>query len=181
MLYGKNLAKGDKNGSVADLQRRLNHQHFKCVGAADGHFGDRTKLAVVRFQDIYGLSQDGVVGPITMSKLQANNGQVSAHFNIFHDVLYSRGNGDLIFRGEVIHRLERLRAVFGRAVIVNSGYRDPRYNARVGGARRSQHMYGAAADIVVVGKRPTEVAAVARRVGFTFIATYSGFTHCDIR
>jgi hypothetical protein len=181
MLYSENLSKGDKNGSVADLQRRLNHQHFKVVGPDDGHFGEKTELAVVRFQDIFGLKQDGIVGPITQERLLFD-GQVSAHFNIFHDVLYSRGNGDLIFRGEVIHRLERLRAVCGgRPIIVNSAYRDPIYNRAVNGAKKSQHMLGAAADIVIVGISPTRVAAKAREVGFTFTLVYSTFTHVDIR
>src|SRR5690242_701046 len=38
--------------------------------------------------------------------------------------------------------LEPLRAEFG-PVHVNSGHRDRAYNARVGGAPRSQHVYGA--------------------------------------
>lgn len=37
----------------------------------------------------------------------------------------------------------------GRPVAVNSGYRSPALNAAVGGAPRSRHMYGEAADITV--------------------------------
>ncbi|MGH9397363.1 MAG: D-Ala-D-Ala carboxypeptidase family metallohydrolase, partial [Terriglobia bacterium] len=33
------------------------------------------------------------------------------------------------------------------AMIVNSGYREPAYNAGIGGARSSQHVFGTAADI----------------------------------
>jgi len=181
MLYTKSLAKGDKGPSVADLQRRINHHHFKVVGPDDGHFGENTKIAVVRFQDAFGLAQDGVVGPKTQNKLMVG-GQVSAHFNIFHDVLYSRGNGDLILRGELIHRLEVVRSILGnKPVIVNSCFRDERYNYIIGGATRSQHKKGAAGDIVVIGVSPTGVANAGRQAGFKFIQVYSGFTHLDIR
>jgi len=181
MLYSESLKKDSKGLSVADLQRRLNHHHFKCVGPDDGHFGDNTKLAVVRFQDAFGLLQDGVVGPVTQHHL-LKNGQVSAHFNIFHDVLYSRGNGNLILRGELIYRAEKLRTILGsKPVIVNSCFRDERYNELVGGADKSQHKLGKAIDVAVVGVSPTNVAKAGKRAGFTFILVYSGFTHLDIR
>jgi len=181
MLYSESLKKGSKGLSVGDLQRRLNHQHFKVVGPDDNHFGDKTKLAVVRFQDAFGLAQDGIVGQMTQHHL-LKKGQVSAHFNIFHDVLYSRGNGDLILRGELIYRVELLRKYLGgRPVIVNSCFRDERYNFIVGGASKSQHKLGKAIDVVVVGISPTGVANAGSRAGFTFIQVYSGFTHLDIR
>jgi hypothetical protein len=182
MLYTRVLKVGCIGADVADLQRRLFHLHFRCVGTADGSFGARTALAVRRLQDAYGLTQDGVVGPATMTKLDPANGQVSAHLNIFHDVLYSRGNGDLILRGELIYRLERLRtALGGKSIICNSVYRDVVYNRAVGGVSNSQHLYGRAADIVVVGVSPWRVAQAARSVGFTYIQVYNTFTHVDIR
>jgi len=181
MLYSSSLKKGDAGLSVGDLQRRVNHHHFKVVGPDDGHFGDKTHLAVVRFQDAFGLLQDGVVGPVTQHHLQLG-GQVSAHFNIFHDVLYSRGNGDLILRGELIHRAELLRTILGgKPVIVNSCFRDERYNVLVGGVSLSQHKEGAALDVVVVGVSPSNVGRAGRKAGFRFIQVYSGFTHLDIR
>jgi peptidoglycan hydrolase-like protein with peptidoglycan-binding domain len=181
MLYSETLRKGKKGLSVSDLQRRLNHHHFRVVGPDDGDFGGKTELAVVRFQDAFGLQQDGKVGPITQHHLLLG-GQVSAHFNIFHDVLYSRGNGDLILRGELIYRAEKMRTILGgKPMIINSCFRDERYNFIVGGASRSQHKLGKALDVVVVGVSPTNVGRAARRAGFTFIQIYSGFTHCDIR
>lgn len=53
--------------------------------------------------------------------------------------------------------LEDVRALFGRSIILNSGYRPPAINQAVGGASNSQHLYGAAADIVVAGFKPHEV------------------------
>lgn len=43
--------------------------------------------------------------------------------------------------------LDPLREAWGAPIIVTSGYRCPRLNAAVGGARRSQHTLGQAADI----------------------------------
>ena len=44
--------------------------------------------------------------------------------------------------------LESVRALLGNPIHVNSGYRSPALNARVGGAPNSRHMTGLAADIL---------------------------------
>lgn len=43
--------------------------------------------------------------------------------------------------------LDQVRDVFGHEIKVNSGYRCPRHNAKVGGVKNSQHLTGEAADI----------------------------------
>lgn len=52
--------------------------------------------------------------------------------------------------------LDPLREAYGRPIIVTSGYRSPRLNAAVGGAPRSQHCLGEAADIRTVSDRPED-------------------------
>jgi uncharacterized protein YcbK (DUF882 family) len=47
--------------------------------------------------------------------------------------------------------LEKVRVHFGRPVTVNSGYRGPKLNKAIGGAKNSQHMSGQAADIEIAG------------------------------
>lgn len=47
--------------------------------------------------------------------------------------------------------LEPVRAHYGSAVTINSGYRGPVLNKAVGGAATSQHCNGEAADIEVAG------------------------------
>ena len=43
--------------------------------------------------------------------------------------------------------LDKVREAWGSPILVNSWYRPPEVNAAVGGARRSQHLYGTAADV----------------------------------
>ncbi len=43
--------------------------------------------------------------------------------------------------------LDPMREEYGKPVKVTSGYRDPAYNKRIGGATNSQHMKGQAADL----------------------------------
>jgi hypothetical protein len=53
--------------------------------------------------------------------------------------------------------LERVRSVLDHPVWVSSGYRCPKVNAGLGGARYSQHMQGLAADIHSTYGAPREV------------------------
>lgn len=60
--------------------------------------------------------------------------------------------------------LEQVRALLGGVpIVISSGYRTPKLNAMVGGARNSQHMTGQAADIIVPGFGPPKVVADAIR------------------
>ena len=55
--------------------------------------------------------------------------------------------------------LQCIREHFGKAVTITSGYRTPAHNAKVGGAKSSQHLLGRAADIRVQGVSVEDVAA----------------------
>lgn len=50
-------------------------------------------------------------------------------------------------RNLVEHILEKVRAMYGKPIIVSSGYRSDALNRVVGGAINSQHIRGMAADI----------------------------------
>lgn len=83
----------------------------------------------------------------------------------------------------LIPMLEALRArLGGKPITINSGCRCPKYNATLpDSAPTSQHILGKAADIVVEGVSPDEVAAEAEKLGFGGVGRYDGFTHVDIR
>jgi len=83
---------------------------------------------------------------------------------------------------QLIVFLEKLREHFGEPVTVNSGYRCSVYNKRVGGATKSQHLLGTAADITVRNVGPSTVHAWANDANPTGgVGRYSNFTHVDVR
>ena len=77
-----------------------------------------------------------------------------------------------------MQHLEILRASIGTPIRIVSGYRCPVHNAAVGGAKDSQHVYAAAADI------PPGLTSlsVARAAGFTGVGTKGPWAvHVDVR
>lgn len=73
--------------------------------------------------------------------------------------------------------LEPARRKLGKPIIVNSGFRCPLHNGRVGGATASQHMKGEAADLRIDGK-PEELARVIVANGkFDQLILYPTFVH----
>ncbi len=77
--------------------------------------------------------------------------------------------------------LQRMRSHFGQPITVNSGYRCATHNKAVGGANRSQHKSGCAADIAVRGVEPLAVAQYAESIGVRGIGLYDTFVHVDTR
>ena len=111
----------------------------------------------------------------------SGNNQVTAHFKLKE---FACKNSEAVIVSEnLCYVLEAVRAHFGKPVVVNSGYRTPEYNAKIGGAVKSQHMLGMAADIHISGVKPSDVAAYARVLMPTYggIGIYSTFTHIDVR
>ena len=51
-------------------------------------------------------------------------------------------------------KLEEVRALLGRPMMISSGYRSPEINAAVGGATNSAHMFGYAVDFLCPGFGP---------------------------
>lgn len=63
--------KGSTGSVVREIQTRLSNWGYY-FGSVDGVFGSKTEEAVRFFQRKNGLSQDGVVGPATLSALGIN-------------------------------------------------------------------------------------------------------------
>lgn len=92
-----------------------------------------------------------------------------------------RGDGMLAIDEDAMDRLQALRNRLGRPLIVNSAYRSPTYNARIGGAPASMHMQAKAFDISMTNHDPAIFEAAARAVGFTGFGFYqrNNFIHID--
>lgn len=75
-------------------------------------------------------------------------------------------------------------ARFGRPVVMNSGFRDPLYNATVGGADSSYHTRCMAADFFMPGISKSQLIAHAMRERLVGgLGCYPGkqFIHIDVR
>ena len=77
--------------------------------------------------------------------------------------------------------LQQIRNHFKKPIIITSGYRCAAHNKEVGGATNSYHTKGQAADIVVYGVSPQEVAKYAESIGVKGIGLYDSFVHIDTR
>jgi uncharacterized protein YcbK (DUF882 family) len=56
--------------------------------------------------------------------------------------------GKVLLDDNLIPTLDAIREIYGKKMVVASGYRCPEYNETVGGVRESEHTEGKAADIV---------------------------------
>jgi hypothetical protein len=62
---------GHPEGSVADIQYRLNGAGARPQLAVDGYAGPLTRAAIAHFQATHGLAIDGLIGPRTWAALAA--------------------------------------------------------------------------------------------------------------
>lgn len=84
---------------------------------------------------------------------------------------------------ELLDLLKDVRRYFGAPIKITSGYRCIIHNENVGGAVRSQHSQGNAADIQVIGVDPVKVQDYLEdQFPDTYgIGRYPTFTHIDVR
>ena len=118
------------------------------------------------------------------SKAKDGSKRLSSNFKV-SEFACGDGSDAVLVAPRLVMVLQSIRSHFGAAVTIHSAYRTPQYNAKVGGVAHSQHCYGTAADIVVRGKTPAQVAAYAREImpdwGGVGIYATKGFTHIDVR
>ncbi len=93
------------------------------------------------------------------------------------------GSDEVYIDSRLCEILQKTRDYFKSPVIINSAYRTPSYNAKVGGVANSQHTKGTAADIVVKGALPKDVAVYIESImgNFGGIGLYGSFVHVDTR
>lgn len=99
------------------------------------------------------------------------------------DLLIFGSNTNPAVLPEVIQKAEALARALGRSLNINSAYRTPEYNERIGGARNSMHVQRKALDIQWgVGSTDGRIAMLQAIVqaGFTGIGCYNDFVHVDI-
>ena len=83
--------------------------------------------------------------------------------------------------------LQILRDHLGKSIKINSGYRSPAHNKKIGGKPKSIHLLGLAADIVVSGMSPKEVFKEVEKLQEEGklteggLSAYPTFLHIDFR
>lgn len=113
--------------------------------------------------------------------------KLSAHFKSTEFDCHGGGCcSQTLINETLIEYLEKIREHFGKPITVTSAYRCTTHNKNVGGATGSRHTKGDAADIVVSGVTPREVAKYAESIGIKGIGLYETsadghFVHIDTR
>ncbi len=88
---------------------------------------------------------------------------------------------------DLVENLQIIRDAIGKPIRIISGYRSPKYNRRIGGARKSQHMKAKAADMVIRGMKPVEVHRIVTglikegKIKKGGVGLYKYFVHYDVR
>lgn len=121
----------------------------------------------------------------TYSRAKEGSKMLSANFKV-SEFKCKDGSDKILVDEALVDVLQDIRDHFKKAVNINSAYRTESYNKKVGGASKSQHLYGKAADIVISGVKPREIAEYAESKGVGGIGLYeyggtSGFCHVDTR
>lgn len=80
-----------------------------------------------------------------------------------------------------LNKLDEARERAGIPFVINSAYRTPEHNAKIGGKPNSSHIKGLAVDISVTNSRQRFIVLNALlEVGFTRIGIADTFIHVDL-
>lgn len=154
---------------------------------------DRNLRRAIRdFQWATGLKLDGAWGPKTQEMayfVGLAGGRISEHFTLreFACRCWERGyHGAAFCHGwpkvdrKLVLALEVLRAANGGPIHIVNGYRCGPYNRLVGGATRSQHPRGTAADVSQnLTKKQVAALRVFRGIGYRRVG--GNVKHVDMR
>lgn len=111
-------------------------------------------------------------GHFTWAEATRNGQRIPVNKNVVYGII------------RIARVMEEVRQILGnRSIQVNSWYRDPATNRRVGGASQSRHLTGDAVDFVVAGMHPYDVYARLNGWwgGRGGLASATVFTHIDAR
>ena len=153
-------------------------------GSSQCYFkGDTIKATrVVHDLILVYLKGSDTTGVETYSVKKDGSTYLSKNFKV-SEFKCNDGSDTVLISDKLVDLLQKIRDHFGVAVTINSAYRTESYNKKIGGATKSQHVNGTAADIVVKGATPLEVAQYVEHImpDSGGIGVYQSFTHVDVR
>ena len=118
---------------------------------------------------------------------KGSNTKLSANFNSSEFDCHGSGCcSSTLVDDKLVTYLQQIREHFGKPVNISSGYRCATHNKNIGGATKSRHSKGQAADIYISGVTPAEIAKYAESIGILGIGLYETssdgfFVHVDTR
>jgi uncharacterized protein YcbK (DUF882 family) len=154
---------------------------------ADGQLGPVTYAAVKVFKRGWALkwpkmnrysSTPGKGFRSALKLSHERDGRCSLH--VFFREWRSKGNGCISVHFKLVRGLERYRDLVGHPIRIVSGYRDPAYNRKIGGATQSQHMSGRAADLDPEVSL-SQVRALRKFSGIGYMSGTNKVRHVDVR
>jgi uncharacterized protein YcbK (DUF882 family) len=115
--------------------------------------------------------------------------KLTTNFNLSEFNKHNFTITDTIFQNifELAKNLQVLRDEVKKPIKITSGYRDPSFNKKIGGASQSRHITGEAADLKIEGYTPKQVAAIiekliaAGKMKQGGLGIYSTWIHYDVR
>lgn len=86
---------------------------------------------------------------------------------------------------QLIELCNKIREAYGRPIVVNSGYRSPEHNEKIGGVKNSMHVLGQAADLAPL-KRDKDWLPFLHQLALNLnhnggVGLYDTFVHVDTR
>ena len=118
----------------------------------------------------------------TYSKKKNGKEKLSLNF-LVKEFACKDGSDKILIDTELVLLLQKIRDHFGKAVTINSAYRNSEYNKKIGGVSNSRHTKGNAADIVLKDVLPEDVAKYTEYImpDKGGIGLYGSFVHVDTR
>ena len=88
------------------------------------------------------------------------NKKLSKNFKV-REFACKDGSDEILIDNTLVNVLQHIRNTLGVSLTINSGYRTPAYNKRIGGSSNSMHTKGMAADVYANGVDPIVIAYIA--------------------
>lgn len=153
----------------------------------DGIVGSKTIAGIKAKQKTWGITQDGIAGTQFWARANSggssssstSGGGSSAHIKKSElkctcGGRYCNGYPAGNTSAKLLNILEKIRAHYGKPIIITSGQRCKTRNAQVGGASGSAHTKGKAADIYIPGVTTTAAGRNAVvKLAYKYGAAYS--------
>lgn len=108
------------------------------------------------------------------------NEKLSDHFKV-SEFQCKDGSSEVKVDDMLVSLLELLRTQVKKPIKIVSGYRTEAYNEKCGGAKKSYHLLGQAADIKVDGVDTTVLGLLCVEIGFSGVGVYDNWVHVDTR